>query len=330
MISPSTWIWPSLLSFLFLPLLLLNVAFVVVWILLRRWECLLSVAVIAVRWSFVSLFFQIGGTKEAPTTADQSTTLSVMTYNVHLFQGRDAEVGISDSIAQCLLKMVDQHSPDMLCLQEYAAPHTVALTDSLYNRGYQYSYGAHYSSKGLPYGTVVFSRLRYNFVKTLDSEKILIEADKSGNPFRVVCVHMDSYSFSQSDKAEIEQVRHGKVDESFRPTLRKVKGTILRHEEGWSNTLKPVVLQCTTPLIVVGDMNDTPASYLYHQFSKHLTDAFIEQGAGTSATYNGGFPRFRIDMVFHNDGFKALSYCRIKSDASDHYPVLVSLSLTGK
>ena len=56
-------------------------------------------------------------------------------------------------------------------------------------------------------------------------------------------------------------------------------------------------------------------------------------------TYRGGsehwlpfghnwLPQFRIDMVFHSKEFRTLSYKRLKTSLSDHYPVITSLELT--
>ena len=42
---------------------------------------------------------------------------------------------------------------------------------------------------------------------------------------------------------------------------------------------------------------------------------------------SGWLPKFRIDMVFHSDGLRTLSYRRIKTRMSDHYPVLTAVEL---
>jgi endonuclease/exonuclease/phosphatase family metal-dependent hydrolase len=250
-----------------------------------------------------------------------------MTYNVHQFQGRDNNPQQSDSIAADFLALVRKHRPEVLCLQEYAAPKTLALTDSLTLLGYNHYYGAHTSARGLPYGTVVFSHLPITYVNRLDSEKLLVELHKEGRRMRVCNIHMDSYRFDAADREEIERMRHGTVQESSRRTLAKVKETILSHEKEWVEHVKPVVTASTVPLVLAGDLNDIPGSWLYRQLSRELTDAYCEQGRGMSITYNGGFPRFRIDMVFRSEGLTTLSYRRLKSDLSDHYPVLTSFEL---
>ncbi|MBQ8703172.1 MAG: endonuclease/exonuclease/phosphatase family protein [Bacteroidales bacterium] len=327
LLPPSRSVLPSLAAYAYLPLLAANVLMIVLWLLLRRWTWLFSAAVIALRWSTLGFFFQVGGTAKAPAAEEHPYAVSLMTYNVHQFQGVENRPGQSDSNAVEFLALVRRHQPDVLCLQEFAAPKTLALTDSLTLMGYNHYYGVHTSRNGTPYGTVVFSRLPITYVTCLDSEKLLVELHKEGQRFRVCCVHMDSYRFDASDREEIERMRHGEVQQSSRRMLGKVKETILSHEEEWTQRIKPVVTGSSLPMVLAGDLNDIPGSWLYRQIADVMEDSFCEKGRGMSITYNGGFPEFRIDMVFHGEGINTLGYKRIKTDMSDHYPVLTYLEL---
>ena len=326
-INPSRFIPLSLAAYLYLPLLGANLLMVVVWLLMGRWEFLLSTAAIVLRWSMVGMYLQVGGTSKVPDRAEHPAMVTLMTYNVHQFQGREDLPSQSDITAQAFLDLVHRHQPDVLCLQEFAAPKTLRVTDSLVLMGYNHYYGAHTSASGLPYGTVVFSRLPITYVTRIDSEKLLVELLKEGRPMRVCCIHMDSYRFDPADREEIERMRHGEVQESSRRTIGKVRETILCHETEWLQHLEPVISASTVPLVVAGDLNDIPNSWLCHRLSKHLDDCFREKGSGFSATYNGGFPQFRIDAVYHSEGLETLSYKRLRSDLSDHYPVMTALEL---
>ena len=63
-VAPSRNILPSLLAFGYVPMLLANLVMVLIWVLMGRWELLLSVAAIAVRWGMVPLLMQAGGTSK--------------------------------------------------------------------------------------------------------------------------------------------------------------------------------------------------------------------------------------------------------------------------
>lgn len=326
-VAPSTSVLPGLLAYGYLPLLGANVLMVVLWLLMGRWQALLSIAAIAVRYTMLPLFFQLGGTAKVPPVEEHPSMVKVMTYNVRLFRGADADVSATDSNAKAFLSLVREYGPDVLCLQEFAAPKTVRMTDSLELLGYNHYYGTHTARSGAPYGTVVFSRIPINYVTRIDGEKLLVEMMHEGRKFRVCCIHMDSYRFDDADLEEIERVRHGDVKHASWRALGKVKETILCHETEWERSIKPVVTDCGLPLLLAGDLNDIPNSWLYSQIADSMKDTYCEKGFGYCHTYNGGIPKFRIDMVFHSEGWQTLSYRRIKTGISDHYPVFTTLEL---
>ena len=235
-VAPSRSIWPSLLAYGYLPMLALNVAFVILWLFMGRWEFLLSVAVIVFRFSFIGFFFQVGGTSKVPPTEEHPAMVTLMTFNVHQFGGNGKEAIPKDSIACEFLLLVREHTPDVLCLQEFSNPKKVKVVDSLELMGYNHYYSASGSST-TPAGTAVFSRLPIMYVKKIDRQKIMVEILRGDRPFRLCCVHMDSYAFDDADKEEISQMALGKVDSSSRRTLSKVKETILRHETEWNEML---------------------------------------------------------------------------------------------
>lgn len=328
-LRPSQNIWLHLFAFGYPFLLAANIILMLVWLSLGQWQFLINVASIALRWGFVGLYFQIGGTSAVPNTDCDRQTVTLMTYNVHMFKGDGVNSTPSDSNATEFLGLL-RHvgTPDILCLQEYARPKTLAVTDSLVLMGYNHYYGVNISNKGVPYGTVIFSKMPISYVNRIDSEKLFVDIiHPCGTKFRVCNIHMDSYRFDDNDKQEIERLRHGDLDTDARQTFSKIKTTILNHEKEWEQHLKPVVTECSLPLIVAGDLNDIPSSWLYKQFSNSLTDTYCEEGTGFSTTYNGGFPNYRIDMVFHSGELRTSSYKRIKNRLSDHYPVLTSFEL---
>lgn len=324
-VRPSSCIWPSLLAYGYLPLLLANVVMVVVWGVMKKWYALISVAVVAVRWAFVGLFVQVAGVGKAAEVAEGAARVRVMTYNVHQFRGQvDTGYG-SDSVARGFIELVDERQPDVLCMQEFSYPKGVDVADSLLVRGYNHHYGTYHNLKGMPYGTVVYSKLPITYVRRLDREKLLVDLMHEVGSFRVCCVHVGSYRFEEEDYKGIDRALHGSASASLRGTVGKVKNTILVHEKTWNQQLRPVVEESSLPLIVAGDMNDIPSSWFYHQMSRYLDDTFCERGIGLATTYNGGFPRFRIDMIFHSKGFRTVEHKRVKSTLSDHYPVVATM-----
>lgn len=327
---PSEGILLSMLSYGYFVLLNLNILFILIWLLCKRWTFLLSLGVILLRYSFIPLFFQVGG-KPIETT---NPTVKVMSFNVHHYYGRDInptnEPGEQmDSNAVAFLQMLREHEPDVLCLQEflpYTAGGKVHLADSMVAMGYKYHKSA-YPAMGHS-ATICWSKYPLvNPVYIDSSSKLQVDVVHPDDTIRVFCLHLNSYKLDSSDLKEIDRISHGTVDrDSARGTLGKFKETIIAHEEEW-NLIKPLIELSPYPTIVAGDFNDTPGSYIYQQMRQLLADSYVEQGKGFCTTYHGFFPNFRIDYILHTNDIRAISYKRVKCDISDHYPIVVELEL---
>lgn len=325
--APSSHILPSILAYGYLPMLGVNLIFLMVWLFMGKWQFLISTAAIVARFSFIGFFFQIGGTSTVPPAEEHPGMVTLMSFNLHTFSGTQFEMSPDDSNALAFLALLREEQPMVLCLQEFVPVKGISIIDSLELMGYNHFFGAHGSNTS-PKGTVVFSKLPITFVKKIDQQKVLVELLNGEQPFRLICVHMDSYAFDLDDRNDIEQMAHLRIDSTFsRRTLSKAKETVIRHETEWNEQLRPLVSECSMPLILAGDMNDIPSSHLYRQITRYLEDTYCDKGLGFCTTYNGSFPKFRIDMVFHSKEFATLSYRRIKTTLSDHYPVMVSLEM---
>ncbi len=55
--------------------------------------------------------------------------------------------------------------------------------------------------------------------------------------------------------------------------------------------------------------------------------SWVEAGRGDGFTANARDPRYRIDYVFHTADLEASDAGVIRSEASDHFPVVVDLRL---
>jgi len=92
--------------------------------------------------------------------------------------------------------------------------------------------------------------------------------------------------------------------------------------------IKEHIANSPYPVILSGDMNDTPLSYSYRIMRKNLQDAFVTAGSGIGATYAGGVPFLRIDYTFVDPKFEIISHEIIKEDFSDHYPIITTINLS--
>ena len=323
-VEPSRMAVISILSYGYFIFLLANVVFIIIWLFLSRWEFLVSVAAIAVRFSFVPLFFQVGGTLDVEP---EDNTLKILSLNAHSFKGLDDDTLMTaDSGALMFLELLDREQPDVMCLQEFFRPKNVSLVDSIEARGYQYHYGVHGSNTRSQ--AILFSRCKMLKGYDMDRKsKFYADIEKNGHTVRVCCVHLDSYQLDEDDLESFENLSHAKADSTTHRLMKKFAETTRQHEREWKEELKPLVEESTVPLIIAGDFNDTPASYIYQQATDLLSDPYVEQGRGFGTTYHGPYPAFRIDYILHSHDLEALSYKRIPSAISDHYPIVVTLRM---
>lgn len=80
------------------------------------------------------------------------------------------------------------------------------------------------------------------------------------------------------------------------------------------------------PIIMCGDFNDSPLSYVHHRLTRKLNDAYIASGNGPGISYYRSGMFFRLDNVLcsqHWRSFGAAVKSRYKM--SDHYPLEVYL-----
>lgn len=329
-VAPSRFIWFSYLSYGYLYFLIANVLLAIVWMLLKSKWFILPIVGILVRYSFLPLYFQVGG-NEKPQEEDG--LVKVMTFNAHHFYSVETNGEMTDSNMMKFLDIVDEENPDLLAMQEYIGKGgTVSLTDQLAARGYIHMASGY--DNGSMSGEVIFSKLPILRVVRIEGpSKLYVNLAWGSDTLRLYCLHLNSYGLDESDQKQIHDISHGNVDSLMeRSTVRKFRSTIVNHEKEW-NVLQPYFDAYNRYTIVAGDFNETPASYFYQKCKDYFVDSYCEEGQGFSTTYHGlltsskatTFPAFRIDMVLHTPDMEAVSYKRIKSDISDHHPVVAAV-----
>lgn len=316
-IKPSACVWISLLSYCYVPLLLINIGFILFWLFFANKYFLVSLVTIIVRYSFVPLYIQLSGNEHI--TDDRH--LRIMTFNVHRFTKED------DACVQTI-GLVKENIPNVICFQEFAAmPGKVNVYDSLRRQGYNYNY-SHIRKNKQPRGTSIFSKYPIIKAGNIDSTRcIYVDVKTSSDTIRIYNIHLSSYRLDEEDRNEIDRIKHGDMTEKSKKTLHKFKTTAGKHQQETDILLKHIA-NSPYKTIMCGDFNDTPASYVYQKMKDIYTDSYVAKGKGLSTTYNGIFPAFRIDYILHHNDFVTDSYRRIKTNISDHYPILVSIQTT--
>ncbi|MBQ9473987.1 MAG: endonuclease/exonuclease/phosphatase family protein [Bacteroidales bacterium] len=318
----------SLLGYGFVILWGLNMACCIVWLVFGSRWFLLSLGAMLLRMSYIPLYMQVGNTVKE---AGERNTITVLDFNLHGYKGPETNFDLSDTNARLFLQLVDSLQPDVICLQEFTRKtKNVNVVDSMRNKGYRHCANAESTNTDRPGQEAFFSRLPVVATHKIgERSKFYADIIAHGDTVRVFCMHLGSYSLNDSDMEELNNISHGDIEASNSATLRKFVSTIRKHGQEWQ-MVEPLVTSTPYPTLYCGDWNDTPASYFYQNLTRHATDAYRECGSGTGTTYHGPFPAFRIDYICHSNDIETISYRRIKSDISDHYPIVATLALPSK
>lgn len=90
-----------------------------------------------------------------------------------------------------------------------------------------------------------------------------------------------------------------------------------------ADSVARVVDRSPYPVLICGDLNDVPSSYVYTAIRGKYADAFVSKGKSLGRTFNAIVPTLRIDDVFYDPTLlKALAYKTPYSFLSDHKPVI--------
>ena len=84
------------------------------------------------------------------------------------------------------------------------------------------------------------------------------------------------------------------------------------------------------PMLVVGDFNSTPHSWVYRRMSDGMQDAFLTAGRGWGATYHTHLPVTRIDFILASPEWEVVSAHVPAVALSDHRPVVARLRWRGE
>lgn len=226
-------------------------------------------------------------------TNDLDRNLSILIANIYM-KNRDH---------QKLLKAVDLHEPDVICVlepDEWWAEKLKVLDDDYPHSIYRPSddtYGMIFYSKL----KAVKSKLNYILKDNVPSVHSILEL-KSGDQIELYCLHPDPPNPRYAEET----------------TDRDAELLIVGKEAKKSDM----------PVVVTGDLNDVSWSYTTKLFQEisGLLDPRV--GRGFFSTFHAKYPfaRFPLDHIFVSESFRLINMSRLAEIGSDHFPILIELS----
>ncbi|MFN7044282.1 MAG: endonuclease/exonuclease/phosphatase family protein [Flavobacterium sp.] len=314
-LAPKAFPFLSVLT-LILPLfLILNFFFFIYWLLQFKRYMLLSGLALLLGITFINRFYKFSETNLPKEDSD----FKVMSYNVRLFN--IYEWLPKDDVAEQISKLINEKSPDILCLQDF--------TDNEHSdfNNFPYSY-VKLNGEKLKYGQAIYSN--YKIVNKGEIEfpdsfnnAIFVDVLKGKDTIRIYSIHLQSVKIS----ADINE----KIDEAKSKFILKRLSLAFGKQQQQSEIISEHFENCPYPKIICSDLNNSAFSYVYRTIKGNMKDTFEEAGTGFGKSYNFKYYPARIDFILVDDAIQVKQFKSIDTFfQSDHFPQIVRLNLEEK
>lgn len=343
-ISPA-FSWPIAYFGLAFPLIfLINVGFVIFWLLQRKIHTLLSLVLVIISWNSFSLFYalnskntkQIDAIETNNGSTNSSNAIKVMSYNVKTFNYYNWRN--NKELRKRLLSVIKVEDPDILCIQEFFTSDITPfqMIDSLMH---QLSFKDYYFEKLLSvrdvdhFGIITFSRFpiirkgRVKYTTSTLNTSIYTDVVYEGDTIRVYNCHLQSLYFEHDDYYYLNHKKDVTIDASKKLFSKLKAGYVRRAKQ--TDIVAKHIHNSPYPVLLCGDLNDTPVSYSYGKLSnaRKFQDSFRSKGRGFGSTYAGPVPFLRIDYIFAEKEFEIQKYYEVNKKYSDHFPIVCVFKL---
>jgi len=312
-----------------------NILLAAYWFVKKSRYAIVYVAIFILIWGQVNNNFQISLANSSEKKPEDTKLVS---YNVKNFDEREMKPIIASRRNE-VIDFLKKENSDIICLQEYHSTNInlyepiKAIRDTLKMTSYYYE--SYFNPKyNQLLGLVTFSKYQ-----AVNKGKLKFEGSRTfgiytdliidGDTIRVFNIHLASIKLLPSDldfvtNPEAEnstEFRNQATDIYYKLT----EAYILREKQ--INYLTEIIDSTKYKILLCGDFNDTPSSWVYQQVSNYLSDTYVKKGNGISKTYAGPIPFLRIDYIFTSDEIQTKYYERIKVIMSDHYPITATINI---
>lgn len=302
-------LWISEIATLLIPVFVIFNCIIILYLVLSRKQSKImwigGIFFLLSFFYFITLF-RINTINE---TLDPKCDFTVLSYNVSGYNIA-RELGFKENLA----RVISRKNTDFVCLQEFFPEKGGPFLETLYP--YQVV-----SAKKNVVGVTIFSKYpiihsglvfegRSDFNKGIFADVLV-----KGQLLRIVSVHFES-----------NNLKKGNPFFPLKKVLRNAYWLKETSEIRSTQVSKLIAFIDSTsfPLIVAGDFNETPYSYVYQNMKKKLNNAFEEKGNGFGFTFLPNKAFLRIDHQFFEprklliNNFKTFDTINI----SDHVPIL--------
>ncbi len=322
-INPTQWVLPSMLGLLFEWLLLINLFFAIGWLFTHhKLRSIFSAVALLCSVASMSYTFAI---PHVPNKQFEHT-ISVVSYNTQrLDDSKKAE-------QNRILHYIKETDADVVCLQEFETRKTskeLTLQEVKDYLNYPYSYIDFKLYKGQrQYGIAVFSKypllnkqeLAFDSKTNISARCDIVVGEDT---MRLFNNHLQSVRFDNNDMALLSDFAdsNDNMKKSASTVWHKLSRAYPQRIQQM-NCLCNEIQQSPYPVILCGDFNEVPVSYIYRHIACSLKDAFLQSGGiGLGHSFCKSIFGIRIDYILYSPQLSSADFKIDRLSYSDHYPV---------
>jgi len=327
--------WPlSVFGLSYLLLLLINIIFIIIWLLFLNKNFLYSLLAILLGLGTFNKHFKFKKNIEQ----SEIQSFKLLSYNVKWLSNsndKNADIKVRNAIQNYL----KEQNTQIICLQEFQTyPSKGVNTVKEFQERLKmpwYAESRYLNKSKFKFIDLMLIYSKYPIIKQQElrhQEKcyaLIVDIVYKKDTLRLFNVHLESNHFAR-DEYEIFSNPDASFNENTRNSIAVLFKKLARYSKTRSvqvNQINELIKNSPHPVLVCGDFNDTPGTYTYRKMAKNLKDAFIEKGKGYGNTFNGKLPAMRIDYILSDTIFQIHQFEIGKFDKSDHFPIISTLSL---
>lgn len=314
------WPFAALSGMAFPILLLIELLFLILWLLVWKKGALISFFTLIICIFPILRYSPLNLSK-----SDEKANLTIMTFNVESFGYKKNG---NRTASNPVLEYAMSNGAQVILFQEARTD----VINSLHSKDYPYKVVDSKSSQACISQYPIISHEIIEFNGATGNSCLYLRILVDNDTLAVYNCHLQSNKLGRDDFDEYHRFMASRSDSTLYAGSKKVLKKLLN-----STGLRAVQAELVAEkaknetakyAIVGGDFNDTPLSYSFHVFDRFMTDVYGKAGRGPGITYHEHRLYFRIDHMFCNDGLTPLrSWVDRSCKESDHYPVISQFKL---
>lgn len=336
----------SMLGLLFPLLLLVLLLFLIYWIIRRSKWVIVCVAALLVSWKQVSVMFSFHFPGKFKSTKS-AETIRVLTWNLSSWGESNRSDGKKTDYKEEMIETIRESNADVLCFQEYLiykdSKYQDSLIPALRESGYQYCY---FARTNYPYRIYTTSSLTAVAILSkypiTDSAHFFYTDEAFAEPImyadikihdrtaRVFSTHLQSVMFEDNHYRILHEMKKDPVRTGLsgsKAIAYRLRNAYIKRA-GQAELLNKKIKESPYPVIVCGDFNDVPNSYIYFTVKGDMQDVFLKKGSGFGKTLRILSPTLRIDYILADRKFDVMQFNKIEVPYSDHFPIVADLDFS--